>query len=324
MLRRFKPDFLLTGIIVALILGLVIPVSTSGIEVLSQLADVGVGMVFLVYGMRLPSSEVVEGIKNVKLQVSVLVATYVIVPAIGFAMYFLLGPVMGDGFATGMLYLSLLPSTVQSSVTFVSIARGDVAAAVTSATLSNILGMFITPALVYLFMNLDGAETGGITNVLLKLLLPFIVGQLLQPKVGTWMRAHRNITIYTDNSAIILVVFAAVLKATDDGAWDSVTLGGLVVLVIVLGAMLAGILSITWWGGKLLKFKRPQRIVLLMCGSKKSLATGVPMAKALFDPATVGAIVVPVIIFHQVQLMVGATIARRLGKQADAAEAAGK
>lgn len=316
-LRRFKPDFLLTGIVVALILGLVVPVQDNVANALSIMADIGVGMVFLVYGMRLRTSEVIEGLKNIKLQTAVLVATYVIFPLLGLAFYWLSGPIIGTAFATGLLYLSLLPSTVQSSVTFVSIARGDVASAVCAATISNILGMFLTPVLVLLFMNLDDASTGGIQSVLLKLLLPFIIGQLLQPIVGDWVRRHRNITKVTDNSAIILVVFSAVVKATNDGAWTSVTLGGFIVLLIVLSLLLVTILAITWYGGKVLRFPRAERIVLLMCGSKKSLATGLPMAKALFDPAIVGAVAVPVIIFHQIQLMVAAVLARRLGRKSE-------
>lgn len=316
-LRRFKPDFLLTGIVVALILGLVVPVQDNVANALSIMADIGVGMVFLVYGMRLRTSEVIEGLKNIKLQTAVLVATYVIFPLLGLAFYWLSGPIIGTAFATGLLYLSLLPSTVQSSVTFVSIARGDVASAVCAATISNILGMFLTPVLVLLFMNLDDASTGGIQSVLLKLLLPFIIGQLLQPIVGDWVRRHRNITKVTDNSAIILVVFSAVIKATNDGAWTSVTLGGFIVLLIVLSLLLVTILAITWYGGKVLRFPRAERIVLLMCGSKKSLATGLPMAKALFDPAIVGAVAVPVIIFHQIQLMVAAVLARRLGRKSE-------
>lgn len=316
-LRRFKPDFLLTGIVVALILGLVVPVQDNVANALSIMADIGVGMVFLVYGMRLRTSEVIEGLKNIKLQTAVLVATYVIFPLLGLAFYWLSGPIIGTAFATGLLYLSLLPSTVQSSVTFVSIARGDVASAVCAATISNILGMFLTPVLVLIFMNLDDASTGGIQSVLLKLLLPFIIGQLLQPIVGDWVRRHRNITKVTDNSAIILVVFSAVVKATNDGAWTSVTIGGFIVLLIVLSLLLVTILAITWYGGKVLRFPRAERIVLLMCGSKKSLATGLPMAKALFDPAIVGAVAVPVIIFHQIQLMVAAVLARRLGRKSE-------
>lgn len=311
---KFRPDPLITGIIVALLAGLFLPVSDDVARILSIVADVGVGAVFLVYGMRLPTSEVVRGLRNVRLQGAVLVSTYVLFPLLGFALYWLTGDIIGTSFATGLLYLSLLPSTVQSSVTFVSIARGDIAGAVCAATISNILGMFMTPALVLLFMNVEGASTGGFQSVLLKLLLPFIVGQLLQPFVGNWIRSHRSLTKTVDYTAIILVVFSAVVKATNDGAWSSVTVGGFAVLFVVLIILLVLMLLATWFIGKPLKLPRAERIVVLMCGSKKSLATGLPMAKALFDPALVGAIAVPVIIFHQIQLMVCAVIARRLAR----------
>lgn len=311
---KFRPDPLITGIIVALLAGLFLPVSDDVARILSIVADVGVGAVFLVYGMRLPTSEVVRGLRNVRLQGAVLVSTYVLFPLLGFALYWLTGDIIGISFATGLLYLSLLPSTVQSSVTFVSIARGDIAGAVCAATISNILGMFLTPALVLLFMNVEGASTGGFQSVLLKLLLPFIVGQLLQPFVGNWIRSHRSLTKTVDYTAIILVVFSAVVKATNDGAWSSVTVGGFAVLFVVLIILLVLMLLATWFIGKPLKLPRAERIVVLMCGSKKSLATGLPMAKALFDPALVGAIAVPVIIFHQIQLMVCAVIARRLAR----------
>ncbi len=311
---KFRPDPLITGIVVALLAGLFLPVSDDVARILSIVADVGVGAVFLVYGMRLPTSEVVRGLRNVRLQGAVLVSTYVLFPLLGFALYWLTGDIIGISFATGLLYLSLLPSTVQSSVTFVSIARGDIAGAVCAATISNILGMFLTPALVLLFMNVEGASTGGFQSVLLKLLLPFIVGQLLQPFVGNWIRSHRSLTKTVDYTAIILVVFSAVVKATNDGAWSSVTVGGFAVLFVVLIILLVLMLLATWFIGKPLKLPRAERIVVLMCGSKKSLATGLPMAKALFDPALVGAIAVPVIIFHQIQLMVCAVIARRLAR----------
>lgn len=311
---KFRPDPLITGIVVALLAGLFLPVSDDVARILSIVADVGVGAVFLVYGMRLPTSEVVRGLRNVRLQGAVLVSTYVLFPLLGFALYWLTGDIIGISFATGLLYLSLLPSTVQSSVTFVSIARGDIAGAVCAATISNILGMFMTPALVLLFMNVEGASTGGFQSVLLKLLLPFIVGQLLQPFVGNWIRSHRSLTKTVDYTAIILVVFSAVVKATNDGAWSSVTVGGFAVLFVVLIILLVFMLLATWFIGKPLKLPRAERIVVLMCGSKKSLATGLPMAKALFDPALVGAIAVPVIIFHQIQLMVCAVIARRLAR----------
>ncbi|QRV01385.1 bile acid:sodium symporter [Arcanobacterium phocisimile] len=305
-------DLLITGIITALIVGLMVPVSPGTLRFLSGGADAGVALVFLLYGMRLSTREVLRGLTNIRLQGFILVATFVIFPLLSWGLSQLVTPLVGPDFALGILFLGLLPSTVQSSVTFVSIARGDIASAIAAATVSNIAGMFITPALVMAFMDISGASTGGFTSVLTKLLLPFIIGQCLQPWCGDWIRARRHLTKRSDTAAIILVVLSATLSATADGAWTVVTPGSLLVLVTVLVALLIAMLAITWFGAQ--RLPRAERIVALMCGSKKSLATGLPMAKALFPTNMVGTIGIPVIIFHQLQLMVCAVIARKLSR----------
>ncbi|MFC5370139.1 bile acid:sodium symporter family protein [Arcanobacterium bovis] len=313
-LVKFKFDFLVSGIIVAFIIGIVFPVSAGYETVLSRVGDAAVALVFLFYGMRLHSAEVLRGLRDLKLQLSVLASTYVVFPICGMTAYWLLSPIIGESFALGIFFLSLLPSTVQSSVTFVSIARGDVAGAVCAATISNILGIFLTPFLVFVFMGTQAASTQGFSSVLIKLLLPFAVGQLLQPFLGELMRKHRAITKVTDNLAIIIVVFSAVTSASNEGVWTAITAVQLIYLVAILAVLLALMLLITWLGGKTLKFAYPQRVVLLMCGSKKSLASGLPIAKALFAGPAVATLVVPVILFHQIQLFVCAIIARRLAQ----------
>ncbi|USR78656.1 bile acid:sodium symporter family protein [Arcanobacterium pinnipediorum] len=305
---RFDP--LITGIITALFVGLLIPVSAGAVHFLSHAADVGVALVFLLYGMRLSTREVLRGLTNIRLQGFILAATFLIFPLLSWGLSVLAEPLIGRDFALGILFLGLLPSTVQSSVTFVSIARGDIASAIAAATVSNIAGMFITPALVVAFMDMSGASTGGFSAVLTNLLLPFIIGQCLQPWFGDWIRARRHLTRRSDTGAIILVVLAATLSATADGAWSVVTPLSLLVLVAVLVALLSAMLAITWFGAQ--RLPREERIVALMCGSKKSLATGLPMAKALFPTNMVGTIGIPVIIFHQIQLVVCAAIARIL------------
>ncbi|MFT0848548.1 bile acid:sodium symporter family protein [Actinomycetaceae bacterium L2_0104] len=317
---KWRPDPLVTGIIVAMILGLVLHLPQRAHDIFSVVADLSVATVFLVYGMRIRTRDVIDGLRNVKLQGLVLAATYVLFPALGFAIGKLVAPWLGTGFATGFLYLSLLPSTIQSSVTFVSIARGNVAAAVCAATISNIVGIFITPVLVLLFLNISGASGDDFLSVFVLLLLPFILGQLIQPKVGAWWRAHRRLVRVVDNTSIILIVFSAVLGATAAGAWHGVTVWTILLLLALSGVLLALLLTLTWWGGKLAGLNRADRIVLLMCGSKKSLASGLPMAKALFPAGMVGSIIVPVVIFHQLQLFVCAILARHLGLTADPAE----
>lgn len=310
---RFDP--FIVAILAALVLGLVLPVNTEALGVLSTASDVAIWLLFLVYGLRLATTEVINGLRNWRVQGLIFASTYIAFPLIGLLAHWALEPVLGAPFAQGLLYLSLLPSTVQSSVTFTSIARGDVAGAVCAATLSNVIGMFLTPLYVLLFMNVAGASAGSFGKVLYLLLLPFIIGQLLQPKFGAWIRSKRAWTKLLDQGTVVLVVLSAVAEATHSGVWGSVTVWQILALTLVSTVILAIALAGTWYAAKGAGCTREGAIAVLMCGSKKSLATGLPMAKALFPAAAVGPIAVPVIIFHQIQLVVCAIIAQRLGRE---------
>lgn len=310
-----RVDPLIVGIILALLVGLFVPISRQVADGISVVADVGVALVFLFYGMKLSPRDTLRGMTNLKLQGLVLLATFVLFPLVGIAFSWATQAVIGSAFALGIIYLAILPSTVQSAPSFVSFARGDVAAAIAAATFSNILAMFLTPFLVFLLMDLEGAQTSGLQSILLKLLLPFVVGQLLQPWFGSWIRARAPLTKATNTIAIILVVLSAVITATLDNAWSSVSLGGFAVLTLILGLLLALMLAITFWMARVSRLHHGETSVLVISGAQKSLATGLPMAKALMDPAIVGAIAIPVIIYHQMQLIVCAIIANRMGRR---------
>lgn len=305
-------DPFVVAILLALAVGILVPVPATLRAVVGVAGDVAVTVLFLVYGLRLPTREVLDGLRNVRLQAGVLLATYVAFPLLGLLLHTVTPPLVGDDFATGLLYLSLLPSTVQSSVTFVSIARGNIAAAITAATVSNVLGMLLTPLLVLAVLGAAGETGGGLRDILLQLLLPFVVGQLLQPWAGRWVRARRWLTVSVDRGTIILVVFGGVTTATAAGVWEEVTWAEVGLLVVLSAMLLGAMLALTWWGGRLLRLAAPDRIALLMCGSKKSLATGLPMAQVLFPAATAATVAVPVIVFHQLQLVVAAVLSRRL------------
>lgn len=311
-LRRFFDPFI-ASLLVILVLGILIPAPPGFISFTKQAGNVLVTVLFLVYGARLATTEVWSGIKNWKLQGAVFLSTFLLFPLLGVALHPVNIAVLGPVFAMGTLYLTLLPSTVQSSVTFTSIARGNIAGAVCSATVSNILGIVITPGLVLLIMGRSsGVDPSQITKVLLQLLLPFVIGQLLQPKVGKWLRAHPKLTKLVDNTTILMVVTSAVCGATAEGLWKQITAWQVVLLIASSAVILTIMLLITWYGGRLLGLQLPDRIVLLMCGSKKSLATGLPMASLIFPASTIAAVTVPTIIFHQLQLFVCAIIARQL------------
>lgn len=309
-------DPFIAALVATMLVAVLVPFPEPVREGADRVADVAIVVLFFLYGARLPTREVLDGLRNVRLQGAILASTFVFFPLLGIAVSAATTPLLGAGLATGLLYVSLLPSTVQTSVALTSVARGNVAGAICGATVSNVVGMVVTPLLVLVLMNRSGAVgLGGLRSVLVTLLLPFVVGQVLQPVVGGWVRAHRPLTLTVDRGTILLVVLVAVSAATADGLWSSVTGWTLVALLGVSALMLAVVLASTWFAGARLGLDRADRVALLMCGSKKSLATGVPMAGVLFAPAAAATVTVPLIVFHQVQLVVCAVLARRLARR---------
>ncbi|GAA3796525.1 bile acid:sodium symporter family protein [Cellulomonas soli] len=306
-------DPLVLMIVAVLVLGLLVPADGSFAAVLDHVRTAAIVLLFFLYGARMHATEVRAGLRNWKLQGSMLAATYVVFPLLGLAVQLLPDHVMAPDLRTGMLFLSVLPSTVQSSVVFTSIARGNVAGAITGATVSNVLGIVVTPLLVGVLMSRTGGSTGGsLAATLLQLLLPFAAGQAVQPWIGGWVRAHPHLLKISDRSTILLVAYTSVSEAQTSGAWSHITWVALLVLVVVCAALLAAMLSLTWRAGAGLRLPYPDRIALLMCGSKKSLATGLPMAAVLFSPVVAASVTLPVVVFHQLQLATCAVVARRL------------
>jgi solute carrier family 10 (sodium/bile acid cotransporter), member 7 len=303
-------DPLVVAILGVLVLGLVLPATGAAADVLDTVRTAAIVVLFFGYGARMRTSEVWDGLRAWRLQGSMLAATYVVFPLLGLLAQLVPDAVLAPELATGVLYLSLLPSTVQSSVVFTSIARGNVAGAITGATISNVVGIAVTPLLVALLLHASGGTTGSLGGILVQLLVPFVAGQLLQPWIGGWVRAHARLTRMTDRGTLLLVAYTAVSEAQSSGAWSHVTAGALAWLVVVCAVLLGAMLTITWNAGRAMAW--PDRVALLMVGSKKSLATGLPMAAVLFTPAVAASVALPVIVFHQIQLAACALIARRL------------
>ncbi|MCG2799190.1 MAG: bile acid:sodium symporter [Cellulomonas sp.] len=318
---RFGVDPLTIAILTVLVLGLLVPVRGAGASVVGTASTAAIVLLFFLYGVRTSRAELSSAVRGWRLQSAILVSTFVAFPLIGLLAS--QAPFLSPDLRTGVLYLSLLPSTVQSSIVFTSIARGDVAGAITGATASNLLGIVLTPLLVAGLLGRSGGGLGAdaVVGTLTQLLGPFVLGQLVQRRFGPWVRAHVSLTRVTDRATIVLVVYSSVSEATVSGAWSHLTVGALAGLLAVCALVLAAMLAFTWRGGALLGLDRGGRIALLMCGSKKSLATGLPMAAVLFTPAMAASVALPVIVFHQLQLAVCAMLARRLGQTADGVSA---
>ena len=244
--------------------------------------------------------------------------TFVLFPLLGLALKPLMAPMIGDELYMGMLYLCALPATVQSAIAFTSLARGNIPAAICSAAASSLFGIFLTPLLVTLMLDVhgDGGSTlDAILKISVQLLLPFILGQIARRWIGAWVARNKSWLRFVDQGSILLVVYGAFSEAVTEGIWHQIPLWELAGLVVVCCILLALVIVAATVLGKAFGFNQEDRITILFCGSKKSLATGVPMAQVLFAGSTIGVLILPVMLFHQIQLMVCAVLAQRYAKR---------
>lgn len=315
-LRHALDPFLLL-LLATVALASILPARGDGALIADMVADAGIVLLFFLHGAKLSRAAIWDGTRAWKLHLAVLGTSFLLFPMIGLATQQV--GVIPDDMRAGLLFLTLLPSTVQSSIAFTAIARGNVAAAVVSASFSNLLGIVATPLLVALLMRQGGASVSlaSIEGIVLQLLLPFLVGHLARPWIGKFVARHKAKIGWVDRGSILLVVYAAFSAAVVEGLWQSVSAGELALLAGVCCVMLATVLTLTFGLGRLIGLTREDAIVLQFCGSKKSLATGVPIAGVLFPAAAVGPILLPLMLFHQIQLMVCAVLARRYGAQVD-------
>jgi sodium/bile acid cotransporter 7 len=316
MIRRalslFEP-FILT-LIGTVVVASLLPPRGAFVPLFDAAADAGIVLLFFLHGAKLSREAIVAGMRNWRLHLAVFAATYVMFPLLGLAITAL--PLLDASIMAGLLFLTLLPSTVQSSIAFTAMARGNVAAAVCSASFSNLIGIFLTPALVALLMSGSGGmaaiSLSSVEKIMVQLLLPFVAGHLLRPLIGAWVTRHKLLVTFVDRGSILLVVYTAFGAAVVAGLWSKVSAADLALLTVICCVLLAIVLTATWGAARALRFPREDAVVLLFCGSKKSLASGVPIAGVLFAPEQIGMIILPVMLFHQIQLIACALIARRM------------
>ncbi|MGN6319568.1 bile acid:sodium symporter family protein [Trinickia sp.] len=314
-LSYLVPDNFTLALVGTVVLASLLPCRGETAVAVNWLTNLAVGLLFFLHGAKLSREAVVAGATHWRLHVLVLLCTFVMFPLLGLALKPLVGPLVTPALYMGILFLCTLPSTVQSSIAFTSIARGNVPAAVCSASASSLIGIFVTPALVSLVItNQVGASGSGwhtVGAIVMQLLVPFVAGQLLRPLIGPWIEGKRRVLRFVDQGSILLVVYTAFSEAVNEGLWRHLSLGALAGLFLVNAVLLAAALAITSIVSKRLGFNREDRITIVFCGSKKSLASGIPMAKVIFASQAVGAVVLPLMLFHQMQLMVCAALAQR-------------
>ena len=316
-LSRLLPDRFTLMLISTVTLASFLPCQGDTAVIFNQIADIAIALLFFLHGAKLSRGAVLAGITHWRLHLLVMSLTFLFFPIIGLLLQPLLTPLVGPVIYQGILYLCCLPATVQSAIAFTSIAKGNVPAAVCSASASSLLGIFVTPILVSLVLakGTGNSDLHGISKILLQLLLPFVTGHLMQPWIGGFVTKHKKVLGIVDRGSILLVVYTAFSAAVIEHLWNTVPMSSLLGLLVSCMVILAVALLGSRLISRRLGFPVQDEITIVFCGSKKSLVSGVPMAKVLFAGAHLGPILLPIMLFHQIQLMVCAVLAQRYAKR---------
>jgi sodium/bile acid cotransporter 7 len=319
-LRRLTPDAFTLGLMAAMVAATFWPATGGAARALGHVTTAAIGLLFFLHGAKLSGDAVKAGFMHWRLHLLVLAATFVMFPLLGLLLRPLALAMLTPELYLGLLFLCALPSTFQSSIAFTALARGNVAAAVCSASASNFVGIFVTPLIVgALVMHGAGGPSPAASIIAFaeQLLLPFVAGQLMRRWIGGWVDRNKAWLKNVDQGSILLVVYAAFSEAVGQGLWQTLTPGAFFKLGVVSCVLLALAMLITAWGSRRLGFSKEDQIVIVFCGSKKSMASGVPMAKVLFATSSLGVLIVPLMLFHQIQLMVCAMLAQHYARRSD-------
>lgn len=313
-------DPLVRLLLVAIVLASLLPVTGEGRVIARAISDGAIFLLFLLNGLRLPRHEVRAGIGNWRFLLPLGLWCFVGMGAAGWLLWHAGMALLPTQVALGLLFLGILPSTVQSATAYASLAGGNVATSVVAAAVINVAGVFVTAPLLALLAGTAAAEIdlGGLERIALILLLPFAIGQALQGWAGGWVKGHRPLVSWMDRGSIAIAVYVAFSGAVEQGLWGLVAPLQWAALLSFVALFLALGFGGAWLLGGAIGLARPERISFLFAGAQKSIALGAPLASVLFPPAVAGLLLLPVLVYHLLQLVISAPLANRLNRQAAA------
>ena len=313
-------DRFLAAILLTVAVATVAPVHGGAAVLTGWLTNAGIMLLFFMHGARLSPEAALAGARHWRLHAVVFASTFVLFPLLVVSFRLLAPALLPPPLWAGLILLSALPSTIQASIAFTSIAGGNVSAAMCSASASNLLGTVLAPLIAGMLLASNAPVSAhAIIAVVLQLLVPFLAGQFLRPWIGGFIVRHPLVLRCVDYGSILLIVYTAFSEGVVNGIWHQVDAAQLFRLVLINAALLAIVMTVLTFASRRLRFSRADEITIVFCGSKKSLASGVSIATVLFA-GHVGLAIIPIMLFHQIQLMVCASLARRYAGRGEAAE----
>lgn len=311
-IRRMRPDPFVLSLLGVVLSATYVPCRGASADVCHVLGVTAIASLFFLQGARLSRDAILNGITHWRLHATIATTTFVLFPLIGLGLSAVFSTMLPPLLWTGVLFACALPSTVQSSIALTSIAQGNVAGAICSATASNMVGIALTPLIFGILSHVRGGDVSldGVGQVLSELLVPFIAGHLLRPWIGGWVENRRRVLSLSDRGSILLVVYAAFSAAVEHGVWHKLPLIVLLLLAVIVAFVLATILLTVKFASSAMGLSRQDEIAAMFCGSQKSLVSGVPIAGALFSGDAIGPVLIPIMIYYPVQIVACAWLAK--------------
>lgn len=322
--EKLKKEWFLVGMVVAILLATLTSElgRSGGVFHLDKLTGIGVAIVFFLHGLGLSPKAIKAGMTNWKLHLFIQSMTFIAYPILWLVFGDVFLAYMPSALAFGFCYLLVLPSTISSSVAMTSIGKGNIPGAIFNASLSSIIGVFITPMLIQLFMGFEGVQIDLMDSVLsiAKLLfVPMIIGQILRPYLTAWVERHKALVNKVDKIVILLIVYNAFSDSIVNRVWSDFSIALLATSIIVCTIILLFMVNLIRWSSQRIKFTLPDEVASVFCGTKKTLAAGIPMANVIFagDPS-LGMILLPIMLYHPIQIFYCAVLANRYARQSEA------
>ncbi|OHY82902.1 bile acid:sodium symporter family protein [Marinobacter sp. AC-23] len=316
---KFRPDTFTIMLLGAIVLASFLPATGTAGDLLATAGTVAVALLFFFHGAALSREQIVAGASHWRLHILITALTFgffplAVLPINGMSNF---APTwMPADLGLGFLYLGVLPSAVSSSIAYTAMARGNVPAAICSAAASNVFGMMLTPFLLLLLVSSAGsgdfAVGEALKDIIVQLLLPFAVGHAMRPILGSFLARNEGLMARYDKCVIWLIVYSAFSHSVESGLWQNLPVKAVVLTVFLCIGLLALFMFFARFLVRRFGFSLEDEAAVVFCGSKKSLASGLPMAKVLFSGHPgFGMIVLPIMCYNQVQVILGAILAQK-------------
>ena len=316
-LRQIASDRFIWLLLGAVALALLLPLAEEYRAIGSTVSSTGIFLIFLLHGIRLERAEVVAGFRNIRLQGAIFGFVFGVMLVAGLTVSKLADNFLPHDLALGFLFLGVLPSTIQSATSYCAIARGNVAASIVASAFTNLCGVVIAPVMFALLASAAGGmiSTDSFVRIFSILLLPFVIGQLIQRWVRPWIVAHSGPIGWMDKIVIAIVIYIAFSGAVLAGTWFQVAPWQFALMAAGLVLLLAFAFGGAWTLGGWLDLVRADRKTLLFSGAQKSIAIGAPLAAIIFSPDRAGMVLLPLLLYHLTQLVISAPLALHLAKE---------